>query len=37
VIGKANDTHSIGASKARRDGKNDKKPIPVALENIKTM
>ena len=37
VTGKAKDTHNIGASQARRNETNDKKRIPVALENIKTM
>ncbi len=37
VTGKANDAHNNGASQAWRDEKNDKKRIPVALKNIKTM
>ncbi len=37
VTGKTNDAHNNGASQAWRDEKNDKKRIPVALENIKTM
>jgi hypothetical protein len=37
VTGKASDTHNKGASQARRNETNDKKRIPVALENIKTM
>jgi len=35
VTGKAKDTHSNGASHARLKEENDKKRIPVALENIK--
>ena len=37
VTGKASSAHNNGASKTQRGDINDKKRIPVALENIKTM
>jgi hypothetical protein len=37
ATGEASAAHKSGASQAWRDEKNDKKPIPIALEDIKTM